>query len=109
MDSLQLNQGVKDRREAEVRVDGSLPETSLPPTRAARLARSRGVFWGGRLTSLVRWIAGSALVAVAALSIAVAAPRVLDGPGAGVLLHTGPALVAATSKLPTFFAPHTGS
>ena len=77
--------------------------SSLPPTRAARPARSRGVFFGGRLTGIARWVAGAVCVAVAAISIAATAPRVLDAPGA--FLHTGPALVAATSKLPPIFSP----
>ena len=106
MDRLLRKQGFRDRGEAEVGVDGSgptRPGSSLPPTRAARPARSRGVFFEGRLAALVRWVAGGALVAVAAISIAATAPRVLDAPG--VFLNTGPALVAATSKLPAIFSP----
>jgi len=106
MDRLLIKQGFNERGEAELGVDGSNPtppRASLPPTRAARPARSRGGFFEGRWAGLVRWVAGGALVAVAAFSIAVTAPRVLDAPA--VFLHTGPALVAATSKLPPVFSP----
>ena len=84
-------------REAEVRGGRSTPagqESGLPPTRAARPARSRGIFFGGRLAGIARWVAGAVCVAVAAISIAATAPRVLDAPGA--FLHPGPALFAAT-------------
>lgn len=80
------------------------PTTSLPPTRAARPARSRGVFFARyRLARLAHWAACALSVAVTAFSIAVTAPHVIDAPA--VLLNPGPALVATTSMLPAIFAP----
>jgi len=77
--------------------------SSLPPTRAARPARSRGVFFGeGRLGRFARGAAFAAVVAFTAVSLAAMAPRVIEAPP--VLLNPGPALVAAASKLPTTFS-----
>ena len=92
-------------RSASVAGPGAAPQmSSLPPTRAARPARSRGVFFSGQpLARLARWAACAALVAVAALSIAATVPHVIDAPA--VRLNPGPALFAATSKLPPMFAP----
>jgi hypothetical protein len=42
-------------------------------------------------------------VALTAIAIAAAAPRVIDAPA--VLLNPGPAIFAATSMLPAMFAP----
>ena len=106
MDRSSVKQALRERGEAEAGADGSSPArqgSSLPPTRAARPARSRGIFFEGNLTRFARWVAGAALIAVAAISIAATVPRVLDAPGG--VLNTGPALVAATSKLPAIFSP----
>ena len=90
---------------AGTRVSAATPQiSSLPPTRAARPARSRGVFFGeGRLGRFARGAAFAAAVAVSAVSLATLAPRVIEAPP--VLLNPGPALVAAASKLPTMLAP----
>ena len=79
--------------------------SSLPPTRAARLARSRGVFLLARqrLARLARWLGCAVLVGLAAVAIAATAPRVIETPPG--LLNPGLALVAATSMLPAMFAP----
>ena len=108
MDRPLIPQAFGERREADgARVGGSstAPQVpSLPPTRAARPTRSRGVFFAEyHLARLARWVACAVCVAVTAISIAATAPRVIDAPA--VLLNPGPALVAATSMLPPEFAP----
>jgi hypothetical protein len=108
MDRSLIQQGFDEHRAAGVVVDRSAAAaaetSSLPPTRAARPARSRGVFFAeGRFARYVRGAVCAVLVAVTAISIAATAPRVIDAPV--VLLNPGPALVAAASKLPATFAP----
>ena len=87
------------------RITEATPQmSSLPPTRAARPARSRGVFFGeGRFGRVARGAAFAAVVAVTAVSLAATAPRVIEAPP--VRLNPGPALVAAASKLPAMFSP----
>ena len=108
MDRSLIKQAFAGRREAggmSVGGSGSAPKmSSLPPTRAARLARSRGVFLARhRLARLVRWLGCAVLVGLTAIAIAATAPRVIEAPA--MLLNPGPALVAATSMLPAMFAP----
>ena len=109
MDSTLIRQAYQEPTETGVAATGgdtgAVPAMlSLPPTRTACLARSRGGFFaGGGLARLARWIAPAVCVAVIAISIAATAPRVIDAPV--VTANPGPALVAATSLLPAIFAP----
>ena len=108
MDRSLIKQAFTGHREAGGMIAGGSGGTpkrsSLPPTRAARLARSRGVFFARhRLARLVRWLGCAVSVALAAIAIAATAPRVIETPA--VLLNPGPAIFAATSMLPAMFAP----
>jgi hypothetical protein len=108
MDRSLIKQAFAGHREAggtTVGGSGGAPKmSSLPPTRAARLARSRGAFFARhRLAGLARWLGCAVSVALTAIAIAATAPRVIEAPA--VLLNPGPALVAATSMLPAMFAP----
>ena len=108
MDRSLIKQAFTGHREAggmTVGGSGGTPtRSSLPPTRAARLARSRGVFFARhRLARLARWLGCAVLVGLTAIAIAATAPRVIETPP--VLLNPGLALVAATSMLPAMFAP----
>ena len=78
----------------------------LPPTRAARLTRSRGLFLGASTHSrLGRWIVNALCIVVAAVSIVASAEfaepvfntRGLSG-------NAGPALFASTLRAPAFVA-----
>jgi hypothetical protein len=79
----------------------------LPPTRAARSPRSRGVFLAGAHSRLVHRIVNVVCIAVAALSIlagAQFAEPVLNGKF--VSSNAGPPLVAATMRAPVFATSH---
>lgn len=72
----------------------------LPPTRAARSARSRGVFLAGHgeLGSVHGLLSVLSIAATVAWLVA-AAPSVIDAPL--VTRNPGPELVATTTQLPT--------
>ena len=78
----------------------------LPPTRAARLTRSRGLFFGASPhSSLGRWIVNALCIVVAAVSIVASAEfaepvfntKFVSG-------NAGPALFASTMRAPAFVA-----
>ena len=84
---------------AVTRAHPAQPVASLPPTRAARPARSRGVFLAGRgERGLFRGLISLLCIAVTAVSLLAIAPRVIDA----AVLTANPALelVATTSQLP---------
>lgn len=85
-----------------------LPDDPLPPTRAARPPRSRGVFLAASAYSrLAHWIVNGLCVALAAVSIVVGvefAEPVLNGKF--VSGNAGPPLVASTMRAPIFGAAH---
>jgi negative regulator of sigma E activity len=83
---------------------GSEPGLRLPPTRAARPARSRGVFFGGTWRArLSQWARNAACIAVAALAIAASAhfgqPALNAAANNG---NAGPELLAAATQIPAF-------
>jgi len=83
---------------------GGAPCSSLPPTRAARSARSRGVFLAGTgERGLIRSALSLLCVALTAASLVAAAPRLLDAPA----IVTSPALelVATSAQLPAQLCP----
>jgi hypothetical protein len=91
--------------------DGGTPFTlppgrRLPPTRAARPPRSRGVFFGsGRHSRVGQWIAKAMGVALAALSIVACAHFAQPAFNAVAISgNAGPALVASTAQAPSFIA-----
>ena len=84
---------------------GSLPPARpLPPTRAARPARSRGAFFQGENRSRpARWIFNALCVALATLSIIASAHFAEPAFDAAVITsNAGPALVASTTQTPSF-------
>jgi len=84
---------------AATHLDVPAPAASLPPTRAARQARSRGAFLAGRgERGLFRGLVPLLCVAVTAVSLLAFAPRVIDA----AVVAANPALemVATTSQLP---------
>jgi len=86
----------------------SLPDHPLPPTRAARPPRSRGVFLAASAHSRVaHWIVNALCVALAAVSIVAGAEfaqPVLDGKF--VTGNAGPPLVASAMRAPVFGSAH---
>jgi hypothetical protein len=76
----------------------------LPPTRAARPARSRGVFFAASVYSrLGHWVVNGLCIAMVALSIVASAE--FAGPAfntAVVSGNVGPALVASAMRAPAF-------
>lgn len=80
------------------------PARPLPPTRAARPARSRGAFFrSGRGPRPARWFLSALCVAVAAIWIVAGvefAKPVFDA--AAITGNTGPALFASTMQPPSF-------
>jgi hypothetical protein len=86
----------------------TLPDHPLPPTRAARLPRSRGVFFRANACSrLGHWIVNAVCIGLAAVSIlagAVFAEPVLDGTFVGG--NAGPGLVASAMRAPVFAGKH---
>ena len=80
------------------------PAQPLPPTRAARPARSRGAFFhGGSRSRPGRWIWSALCVAVAAVSIVASAHFAEPAfDAAAISGNAGPALVASTMQAPSF-------
>lgn len=81
---------------------------SLPPTRAARSARSRGFFLAGRRRSrLGHWLANAACAVVLALSIAASAHFALPAfESAAFNANLGPELLASAERPPSFLVAH---
>ena len=87
---------------------GSPPAHRLPPTRAARPARSRGVFFGSRWRSgLGHWISTAAYIAVVTLTIAASAHFAQPALDAVARIgNAGPELLASATRAASFlFAP----
>ena len=84
----------------------TLPDHPLPPTRAARVSRSRGVFLAASAHSrLGYWLVNALCIALAAVSIiagAEFAEPVLDAKFMSG--NAGPALVASAMRAPAFLA-----
>jgi hypothetical protein len=82
----------------------TLPDHPLPPTRAARTPRSRGVFLAASAHSrLGYWIVNALCIAVAAVSIVAGAEfaePLLNGKF--VSGNAGPGLVASAMRAPIF-------
>jgi hypothetical protein len=83
---------------------GRPPARRLPPTRAARPARSRGVFFGSRWRSgFGHWISHAAYIALVALTIAASAhfaqPALDAAASSG---NAGPALLASATRAASF-------
>jgi hypothetical protein len=80
------------------------PACPLPPTRAARPARSRGSFSQEvRGSRKARWIFSALCVAVATISIVASAHFAEPAFDAAVISsNTGPALFASTMQAPSF-------
>jgi hypothetical protein len=72
----------------------------LPPTRAARLSRSRGVFLAPGKRTLSAVVLAAALVA---LAVALCTAKLVDSTAFSV--NPGPRLVASASVAPAIFAP----
>jgi len=98
---------------SRTRVDASaglegLPPRRLPPTRAARPARSRGVFFAGRgHLRLGHWVMNAACVALATLAVVASAhfaQPVLDA--AASTGNAGPELLASATRTPPFLLAH---
>jgi hypothetical protein len=83
---------------------GSAPGRRLPPTRAARPARSRGGFFAaGWRARLSQWARNAAFIAVATLAIAVSAhfaQPALDAAASNG--NAGPELLASATQTPAF-------
>ncbi len=83
---------------------GRPPARRLPPTRAARPARSRGVFFGSRWRSgLGHWISNAAYIALVALTIAASAhfaQPALDAVARSG--NAGPELLASATRAASF-------
>ena len=86
----------------------TLPENPLPPTRAARLPRSRGAFFPASAHSRIgHWIVNAVCIGLAAVSIlagALFAEPVLNT--RFVSGNAGPGLVASTMRAPVFAGKH---
>jgi hypothetical protein len=80
------------------------PAHPLPPTRAARPARSRGAFFqGGRGSRPARWILSALCVAVATISVVASAHFAEPAfDAAAITGNAGPALFASTLQAPSF-------
>jgi len=90
---------------ADSGTDASLPPASpLPPTRAARPARSRGAFSrGGGRSRPGRWFLSALCIAAAALWIVAGAEFAQPAFNAVAFTgNTGPALFASTMQAPSF-------
>jgi hypothetical protein len=87
------------------------PVHPLPPTRAARQTRSRGVFFqrGGR-SRPGRWIVNALFAAAVTVSIVASAHFAEPAFDAAMLSNNaGPALVASTLQASAFVAPRRAS
>jgi len=86
------------------------PAHPLPPTRAARPTRSRGIFFqDGQRARRGRWILNTLFVAAATISIVASAhfaKPVFDS--AVISGNAGPGLIASTTQAPAFVAPKLG-
>jgi hypothetical protein len=82
----------------------SSPARHLPPTRAARPARSRGVFFVSRWRArLGRWARSGACLAIATLTIATSAHFVQPAfDAAAINGNSGPELLASATRAPAF-------
>lgn len=80
----------------------------LPPTRAARPLRSRGVFLGGRWRSgLGGRVCNALCIAAAALAIAASAHFAEPAFDATVITgNAGPGLLASATRAPAFLITH---
>ena len=80
------------------------PARSLPPTRAARPARSRGVFFGaGRRSRWGRWVLNALCVALVTLSIVASAHFAVPAfEAAAINGNVGPELLASATSPPSF-------
>lgn len=80
------------------------PPRSLPPTRAARPARSRGVFFGaGRHSRLGRWVSNALFAVLVTLSIIASAHFAVPAfEAAAVNSNIGPELLASATRPPPF-------
>jgi len=83
---------------------GQPPGRRLPPTRAARPARSRGVFFGAhRYPRLGDWILNFVCVALATLAIAASAHFAQPAFDAAASNgNAGPELMASATRTPSF-------
>jgi hypothetical protein len=95
---------LRDRGAASAAAPGSPPADRLPPTRAARLARSRGVFFA--LCSRARlghWVRQSVGFVVATLVLVASAQFALPAFDAATANgNPGPALLASATSAPSF-------
>jgi len=84
------------------------PVHRLPPTRAARPARSRGVFLAGRWRSrLGHWLMDAVCVALATLAIAASAHFAQPALDAAVSNgNAGLELLASATRTPPFLLAH---
>ena len=92
-------------RPADSDTAASLPPAQpLPPTHAARPARSRGAFFqGSRGSRKARWILSALCVAVATISIVASAHFAEPAfDAAAITGNAGPALFASTMQAPSF-------
>ncbi|MEO8738621.1 MAG: hypothetical protein ABI537_02825 [Casimicrobiaceae bacterium] len=88
----------------------------LPPTRAARTPRSRGVFLAEVKKSAAaarkRRLADLLIGALAAAVVAISSALIMGAPstimGTALSFNPGPGIVAAASVPPTFMEPHKG-
>ncbi len=90
-----------------IELSGHPSRDSLPPTRAARSARSRGVFFAGRGElgfGLGRGVASVLCIAATAVCLFAIAPRMIEEH----VVATNPALelVAKTAQFPAALAAH---
>jgi hypothetical protein len=86
------------------------PAHPLPPTRAARLTRSRGIFFQlGGVARPGRWILSALCVAAVTISI-VASVRFAEPVFDSAIIsgNAGPGLIATTTQAPAFVAPRRG-
>jgi hypothetical protein len=101
-----VRHGAADCHAAQGSSEGLAQRSQLPPTRAARLTRSRGLFLGASTHSrLGRWIVNGLCIVVAAVSIVASAEfaePVFDAKF--VSGNAGPALFASTLRAPAFVA-----
>jgi hypothetical protein len=99
-----LRHALRRRFAAPAAPHGSEAGLRLPPTRAARPARSRGVFFGASWRArLGQWARKAACIAVATLAIAASAhfgqPALDAAANNG---NAGPELLASATQTPAF-------